>query len=88
MLVGPPRDQFHCMTVRADCAVSTLNPPPSIYKSSCPLTVSVCVLGVLIFGQESTLPTSPGLLAMEINFPATLPLYWLQRAKQEDPHFQ
>ena len=28
------------MTVRADCAISTCRPPPSIYKRPCPLFVS------------------------------------------------
>ena len=44
MVVGPPHEQFHRLAVRADCAFYT-QPPPSIYKSSCPLIVSVCGSG-------------------------------------------
>ena len=39
MLIRPPMTNFK-ITVRADCTVICMKPPPSVYKSSCPPTLS------------------------------------------------
>ena len=48
-------------TVRADWAVSSLSPPPSIYKSSCPQIVR----GQLVSGQASAPPPTSTVAGVE-----------------------
>ena len=67
MLVRPLMTNFK-VTASADGAVSVCRTPPSIYKNSCPLIVSRVVVGLegrSVFGQEPTLPSTPGLPASE-----------------------
>ena len=67
----------------ADCAVSAWEPPPFIYKSSWPLTISD---GESVFGQKSPL----NLLASKIKqtlLSINLAFYWLLSGKQPDPTF-
>ena len=86
MMVRPLTTNFKT-TVRADWAVSSLSPPPSIYKSSCPQIVR----GQLVSGQASAPPPTSNIAGVEnkanFSFSLTWLLYWLLCGEQRDPVF-
>lgn len=80
-----PQMTNFCMTVRADCTVSTCNPLPQPIKGLAPLNVGERGSA---FGQVP-LPQSPTAgIQDKANFPFhQLCLSWLLSSEQPDPSF-